>query len=278
MRRNWPILITTGILAFGGMLAVAGPAAAAGPPGGLSGAPVRPGGPMVRPGGAAEGIATSPQHGRARGTAQNAVSSTNWAGYAVTGTSGQFTSVASSWVQPTATCSFGDQYSAFWVGLDGYTSRTVEQTGSEADCAWGTAEYSAWYEMYPANPVYFNNTVRPGDKFKGLVTYQSGNFVISLTDTTEQWSHTVTQAVAGALRSSAEVIAEAPSSGSGVLPLTDFGTVNFTGTIVNGRGLCYLSPVEIIMPSARDSSLACPGTFSVSYTGSGGGWSPWPWP
>jgi Peptidase A4 family len=277
MRRSWPILITTGILAFGGVLAAAGPAAAAGPSG-APGASVRPGGVMQRPGGAAGGIATGRQHGAPGGTSQTVVSSTNWAGYAATGASGQFTSVSSSWVQPAATCSFGDQYSAFWVGLDGYSSSTVEQTGSEVDCAGRTAEYSAWYEMYPAYPVYFNNTVRPGDNFTGSVTYSGGNFVIKLTDSTQRWSQTVTQALSGALRSSAEVIAEAPSSSrGGVLPLTNFGTVNFTGATVNGTGLCNSSPVEIIMPSARVSSLSCPGNFSISYNGIGGGRPPWPW-
>jgi hypothetical protein len=67
------------------------------------------------------------------------------------------------------------------------------------------------------------------------------------------------------------------ADGVSVLPLTSFGTVNFSGATVNGAGLCQPSPVEITMPGVSVSSLSCPGNFSVSYTGSGGGWPPWPW-
>ena len=77
--------------------------------------------------------------------------STNWSGYA--GTTGTYTSVSASWTQPKGTCTSGDQYAAFWVGLDGYSSSTVEQTGSEVDCVGRTAEYYAWYEMYPGASV-----------------------------------------------------------------------------------------------------------------------------
>jgi hypothetical protein len=40
-------------------------------------------------------------------------------------------------------------YSSFWVGFDGDTTATVEQTGSEADCSSGSPVYYGWYEMYP---------------------------------------------------------------------------------------------------------------------------------
>ena len=50
---------------------------------------------------------------------------------------------ASSAARPTA--------SAFWVGLDGYSSTSVEQLGTDSDCVSGKPSYYAWYEMYP-NP------------------------------------------------------------------------------------------------------------------------------
>ena len=87
----------------------------------------------------------------------------------------QTTSVSASWTQPTGTCSRGDQYAAFWVGLDGYSSSSVEQTGSEVDCVGRTAECYAWYEMYPNPSVNYSNTVRPGDHFNASVTYTGGN-------------------------------------------------------------------------------------------------------
>ena len=96
------------------------------------------------PGGLAHLVGMSAAHGR--GLSYQA-ESTNWSGYA--GTTGTYTSVSASWTQPAGICSRGDQYAAFWVGLDGYTSSTVEQTGSEVDCVGRTAQYYAWYEMYP---------------------------------------------------------------------------------------------------------------------------------
>jgi hypothetical protein len=279
MRRGLPTIMTIILLVSGGALA-AGPAAAAGHWGGPAAGPA---GAMVLPGGPADRMATAPQNGPAGVKGQTIVSSTNWSGYAATETSSPFTGVSASWVQPAGRCGSGDQYSAFWVGLDGYSSSTVEQTGSEVDCDGPFAEYYAWYEMYPAYPVYFNDPVKPGDHFTGTVTYQAstGDFDITLADSTEGWTATAAQTLPGATRSSAEIIAEAPSSGTsgGVLPLTNFGTVNFSDATVNGgTGLCQLNPVEITMPSVSVSSLSNCENFSVTYTGSsGGGRPPWPW-
>jgi hypothetical protein len=205
---------------------------------------------------------------------QTVVSSSNWAGYADTGSNDGFTNVAASWVQPAGQCSSGDQYSAFWVGLDGYTSRTVEQTGSEVDCVGQTAEYYAWYEIYPSPEVTFSNTVKAGDKFSASVSYLGANkFRLTITDATQHWKRSATRRLAGAARSSAEVIAEAPccTSSGGILPLTSFGTVSFSGATVNNADLCTLKPVEITMPDASVSSLSNCQDFAASYTGSGGG-------
>jgi hypothetical protein len=199
------------------------------------------------------------------------VSSSNWAGYAATGTNDAFTSVASSWVQPAGQCTSGDQYSAFWVGLDGYSSRTVEQAGSEVDCVGQTAQYSAWYEIYPSPEVIFSNPVQAGDQFSASVSYQGSNkFLLTITDSTQHWKRSATRRLTGAARSSAEVIAEAPccTYSGGILPLTNFGTVGFSGATVNNAGLCTLNPVEITMPDTSVSSLSNCQNFTASYTGS----------
>ena len=57
------------------------------------------------------------------------VESTNWSGYADTGSS--FSKVSSSWTEPSVTCSGrATQLAAFWVGIDGYSSDSVEQDGT----------------------------------------------------------------------------------------------------------------------------------------------------
>ena len=188
-------------------------------------------------------------------------SSSNWSGYAVTGS--RFTSVSSSWTEPTATCS-ATAYSSFWVGLDGDTSNTVEQTGTDADCSGKTPQYYAWYEMYPKYPVNFSNTVRPGDKMTASVTTNgSGSFTLKISDATQGWSRTVTARLKSAKLASAEVIAEAPSSSSGVLPLANFGTVSFTGASANGSLLTSTTPhIDPITMATGSTVKAQPGSIS----------------
>ena len=119
MRRSWCLSLAT--LAVAGSTLLATSAAEA------SSAPPTPGHIAVQPGGLVTGL-TQPFAAQGHKNA----TSTNWSGYA--GTTGRYTSVSASWTQPAGVCSRGDQYAAFWVGLDGYTSSTVEQTGSEVDC------------------------------------------------------------------------------------------------------------------------------------------------
>ena len=56
--------------------------------------------------------------------------SSNWSGYAVTGTG--FNMVSGSWTVPTVICSGLTTYSSQWVGIDGVNSDTVEQDGTDA--------------------------------------------------------------------------------------------------------------------------------------------------
>jgi hypothetical protein len=190
--------------------------------------------------------------------------STNWSGYAVTGF-GPYTSVSSSWTQPAVNCaSTPTGFSAFWVGLDGDTTKTVEQTGSEANCSSGTAVYGAWFEMFPKRPVFYSNPVSPGDSFTASVTSLSrGRFQLTLSDTTQAWSQTTTQRRKSARRGSAEVIAEAPSSRSGVLPLADFGMIGFSGASVNGSLLTSSTPgIEPLTMTSGATVKASPSPIS----------------
>ena len=287
MRRKWPVLTAAIPLAFGWALVAAHPAAASvrdGFPG--PGGQVQPGGlvsQLSQPGedfpGAPTGIvtpqATSSQSATG-GSQDTSVSSSNWAGYAATGASGSFTSVSASWTQPTANCAAGSQYGAFWVGLDGYASKTVEQIGTEADCTGPnpqTPKYYAWYEVYPGAGVNFTNPVSPGDKLTGTVTSPgTDTFRLVLKDITQGWTQTVNATASGADLSSAEAIAEAPSGTSGnasVLPLTNFGSVGFTGVTANGKSMDTLDPVQITMPDTSVTDMASGGSFSVNYTGTG---------
>ncbi len=175
--------------------------------------------------------------------------STNWSGYAVTGASGSVSSASGSWIVPTVSGASG-AYAAFWTGIDGFSSSTVEQTGTIGVTTASGAVYYAWYEFYPS-PMYQITSVpvKPGDNISATVTYtgstkgffgrSSSTFSLTITDKTTGKSFTKTATVANAARTSAEWIAEAPSSNRGVLPLANFGTAKFGSDYTSVAGTCY---------------------------------------
>jgi len=191
------------------------------------------------------------------------VESSNWSGYAATGSDGEFTSVSASWVQPTVTCGSKTTYSSYWVGLDGYSNSALEQTGTEADCIGRRAEYGAWWEVLPASETDYSVTVEPGDSLTAsVVDNGNGTFTMTLTDSTEGWSKSTTaDGSSGYEDSSAEVIAEATEVNGSIAKLSDFGTVNFTGATADGNTLSSYSPNEIVMAGNSDIK-AQPGTLS----------------
>lgn len=210
--------------------------------------------------------------------------SSNWAGYAIVPnlTKKQAVlvdDVKGSWIMPELTCSFGENsYSSFWVGIDGYSSSTVEQIGTGADCSGGVPVYYAWYEMYPKYPVYLDMQVNPGDLITAEVKYlNAGKFNLIIKDETTGISFSTIQKSPSAKRNSAEWIAEAPWS-SGVLPLANFQQVNFlnaqvtvkntVGSINNSAwkndAITMANPEGVV--KAQPSALSADGTsFSVRW-------------
>jgi len=156
--------------------------------------------------------------------------SLNWSGYAVTGAPGSVTDVQGSWIVPAVTCSSGpNQYAAVWVGIDGYNSNTVEQTGTDSDCQNGTPTYYAWFEFYPHPAFLINNfSVRPNDVISADVSYDPirQRFTVTLVNHSTGLTFSTSTKVNNARRSSAEWIVEAPSGSGGILPLAKFGTAS----------------------------------------------------
>jgi hypothetical protein len=201
-----------------------------------------PGGLMIRP-------ASARRSGIAPGAPDNTAESANWSGYAATGKDGAFTSVSASWTVPAVKCSSSSsKYAGFWVGLDGFSSHSVEQIGTDSDCAGRTPHYNGWYEMFPAGPVYFGRVVKPGNHISASVTFSgTDTYKLVFRNVTRGWTKTIIKKEAGLDRSSAEVITEAPSSESGVLPLADFGTVSYTAAKANGKSMASRKPTKIII-------------------------------
>jgi hypothetical protein len=249
MRGKWCVSVAAFALVGGSMLAATGAAQASTHV-------------TVRQGGQAMHLAGS----HALAGIQHATSS-NWSGYAVH--TGTYSSVSASWTEPTGHCSgSGAQYSSFWVGLDGYSTNSVEQTGTDTDCRGGSPVYYGWYEMFPAGSHRVSHTVKPGDKISAVVTFNgSGKFTLKLTDSTQKWTATENKTLASAKRGSAEIIIEAPSSQTGELPLADFGTVKVTSSMVDGKTIGSLKPTKITMVDGGktlDSVSALSGGTSFS--------------
>jgi peptidase A4-like protein len=173
---------------------------------------------------AAPAPGAGPIQGRVR-LSRNVEYSSNWSGYATLGAT--FTQVEGSWIEPGANCSGmrNRQLSiaSFWVGLDGYESNTVEQTGTDVDCE-GAQEYQVpWHELYPAKSYAIGQEVAAGDHMTVRVTRET----LRLEDTTRGW-HYEESFLPRYDYSSAEWIAEAPTN-----RLTNFGTVQFTAVSVS---------------------------------------------
>ena len=131
--------------------------------------------------------------------------SSNWSGYAVNASAGSVTSASGSWIVPTVSGGTGTAYAAFWTGIDGFSSSTVEQIGTIAQSSSSfsfrgsktTVAYYAWYEFYPlesiqtittaTTPTGTPATVMPGDIISAAVTYVSGTtFTLTINDKTRR--------------------------------------------------------------------------------------------
>ncbi len=204
---------------------------------------------------------------RAASGAVTSSPSINWSGYADSeSASNTVSQVTGNWTLPAVQClpapyQNQDAFLANWVGIDGFTTQTVEQLGTAAQCFEGVTYYYVWYEMYPSATVEegttacINNNVdcpQPGDRISASVTVTSAgsgenSYTLTLTDRTrpqESFSATAQCAVTTCLDASAEWIVErpavippppAPSTLIQILPLADFGKTFFrSGEVISG--------------------------------------------
>jgi len=194
----------------------------------------------------AEGIAHGPMRSLGVGP-DGAVVSPNWSGYAVTGAEGSISSVTGSWLVPEANCTGSDPKNSgasHWVGIDGYTTRTVEQTGTDSDCSKGVPKYYAWYEFYPDPGITIASmSVEAGDVMLASVTYSEGVFTATIRDERSQQSFSITKAVPAAKRNSAEWIAE-----DNAIKFTDFGNVFFGQDETGLAGTCAAASSAVTGP------------------------------
>jgi hypothetical protein len=204
------------------------------------------------------------------------VQSGNWSGYADTGSG--FSKVTAAWTEPTGTCSGSTtSLAAFWVGIDGYSSASVEQDGTLIECYAGTQYQFTWWEMYPTNAIQVvGQSVKAGDAITASVVRTGTSYALKVTDSTHTAnSFSTTQTCSNCKNSSAEWIAEAPSGSSGPYPLTKFSTwTDKSSTVTAGSTSGVISSFtddEITMVDsagnveAQPSALSGGNSFTVTW-------------
>jgi hypothetical protein len=215
---------------------------------------------------ATSGTAPAPRIDPSGPRGSSNATSLNWSGYSTSG--GLYTSVTATWKQPAVVARAAETYAAFWVGLDGDGSDTVEQIGTMGYTYAGIAYYVAWYEMYPAAMRQIASVpIRPGDVVTATVlSTGSTSFRLTLENQTTGRSSTITSSSSTASRASAEVIAEAPADGSGVLPLATFGLATFSACAVDGGSLATAGASSIDMVDSGGTVIAATSALSADGT------------
>ena len=196
--------------------------------------------------------------------------SLNWSGYAVSASN--VTSVSATFTVPQigppgSIGGLPPDFSA-WVGIDGYTSGTVEQTGIAGswDDTTGTASYFAWWEMFPrVSSTIKSMTISAGDSITATVTFNGGgSFTLSISDNTNGQSFsTTTSAPTGgpnaAQRNSAEFIVErAATISQGFLTILPLAT--FTNAETFSAASFTAGGATTTLQQAVDTMTQYPGT------------------
>jgi len=204
-----------------------------------------------------------------------AAQSTNWSGQISTGTT--YSRVAAEWVVPTVQPTQYSGASATWIGIDGGPGSpgSIIQTGTVQLTGGGAAQYSAWYELYPAPPVTVGE-VYPGDSMTASIQQISGSlWAITIADNTRGNSRTLQVTYTGP-GDSAEWIEELPTAvGTAQPTLADFGSATFSD--VTSSPSAVFSPIDMVDESGNVIATAGgvsgnPSSFTDSYMPSARGY------
>lgn len=198
-------------------------------------------------------------------------SSSNWSGYAVTGSG--FVAVTGSWTVQAVSRTKRATYSSQWIGIDGFNNSNLIQTGTESDYSGGSARYDACWEILPAaETVITSLPVHPGDHMSASVSQNTnGTWTLAIKDNTTGGSFSTVQSYNGP-QTSAEWIEEAPTVGGRIANLAHYsspqtfdpGTVNGANPRLSASdgGEMVQQGQVVSIPSNPDSDSD---GFNVSY-------------
>jgi hypothetical protein len=196
-------------------------------------------------------------------------SSSNWSGYAK---SGSYTRATATWVVSSVSSTKRASYSSAWVGIDGFTNSSLIQTGTESDYYSGAAHYNAWWEILPAAETPISSfAVHPGDVMTASITKGSGSsWSITISDS-RGGSFTTTQSYSGP-GASVEWIEEAPEVNGRIATLAHYSSPDkFDPGTANGvsPGLASSDGGAMVQNGAQVSTPSVPDSegdgFNISY-------------
>jgi hypothetical protein len=200
------------------------------------------------------------------------VQSENYSGYAAQSIDQpqptHYHSATMSWTVPAVQCGAGEiSASGIWAGMTGSSDKSqLAQTGTASGCQDGSPVYYAWWEMFPAPAHLINMPLFPGDQVTSSVTYQQGQFQLTLDNASEHWHFTTTQAGSDNDNLVAECVVEAPAfSDTTLAPLSNFGSVSATCK-ANGQPIGVTGPQNLVFQMAGSRQHAT--TSSLDLQGS----------
>jgi len=201
--------------------------------------------------------------------------STNWTGAVLVATKATYKSVTGTFTVPTPKEPSGGSSStsyssSAWVGIDGDTcGSAILQTGLDFTVRGTTVSYDAWYEWFPDYAYDFTGiSFSAGDSVTLTVTATSTK-AGSATITNNTKGTTVTKSITSTsalCEENAEWIVEDYEEGSSLVPLSNWGTVTFTGAsagTVSGTSVSPSGATLIDLESENGSVIS-----SVSVSGS----------
>jgi len=201
----------------------------------------------------------------------NQNTSHNWSGYAATG--GTYTAVSGTWSVPQFSPDGPAGIDAAWVGIGGVRSRDLIQAGTqETVTGSGSTQYEAWIEMLPRSSRSVPLQVHAGDSVTVSISEQAADqWLIQFTNNTTGQTYQTTQQYASS-HSSADWVEEAPSGGrGGVLPLDNFGSIQFTEGSADKNGqtvtIAGAGAKAITMVGNSEQPLAVPSDLTADGAG-----------
>ncbi len=205
--------------------------------------------------------------------------SENWSGYVLPEfeTKQHYTAAQATWTVPEVFFQGFEAASSSWIGIGGYcksmeckrgvADKTLIQLGTEQDAISDTeTDYYAWYETLPGAEIQTTLVVNPGDVITASLSCagkckneQSWTLTMTNETTRSSWSQVVTYKSS---KLSVELIEEAPSDQSGILPLADFDIATFSDSTVAGAAANLSTGDSLIMenPAGQTSSVSAPNT------------------